>query len=58
MGISLGWELGIGMRMAQGVMLDAAVEAAIRLGKNFRLIARLCSDHARTLKKKRNLVLL
>ena len=66
MGISLGWEMGIGACIAQGgldfktqigndygsnsfsseglgigVMLDTAVEAAIRLGKNFRLIARL-----------------
>ena len=72
MGVSLGWELGIGARMAQGymgleseitdtpgglisngskefygdgmgmgVILDTAVEAAVRLGKNFRIIARL-----------------
>jgi len=66
MGISLGWEMGIGACIAQGgldfktqigndygstsfssesmglgVMLDTALEAAVRLGKNFRLIARL-----------------
>ena len=70
-GVSVGAEMGIGARLAQGymgldlhlddgagnegrgskefygegmglgVILDTAVEAAIRLGKNFRLIARL-----------------
>ncbi len=70
-GVSVGWEMGIGARLAQGylglethlddgagieswgskefygdgmglgVILDTALEAAIRLGKNFRIFARL-----------------
>jgi len=65
-GLSLGWEMGIGARIASGyyelsgddgtnsgsietgydssymsMMLDAAVEGAIRLGPNFRFVAKV-----------------